>query len=1013
MSSINPVRKAYAIQRKYSELVVPAATAASGFEWGPLVANTGPYTVAEFIDGYILSDFNICQAPAGALQRQSSWTGGRAVYVALTSESIISSAPTAVQALAASLVSASKESFAIDAKSNGDCWIIAKRTEGLRHGCYQFLKLLGVIYPGPHPSWTVRPKTGSVIAQSVSRVFSPVIPFYYPAANGGLGNHGVTFPGYVATTVTGFIKNFMDSYVKQRYPRETNFYASDGGSGVIYYRQHEYRQGDKSMLAWNPTGPSTGIRGQSSTSGGAQFPDMCFSQGAPVLSKFCPTHHGTTGTGSYPAPLAAGTPWVGVRITGPTCTVGVNDPPGSPATQTGINPSAGDYTSFAGGVQMFCEQTLQAALQQIDLSGDLLAFNNSAVGVSPNDGAYECRCDMCWGTTVGAIAPRERSGGLCERKYGLNVDTTDSDLVAEMGNLAQAYIKYMLQHVNVQVDAAWSAYADHSAPPSIPLVPGQWIAILPQTAGTTNITAGEVISGWVAKSASNPGGPVKIGMQYTWVIASNYDVPNLNPRDAGAQAKKVIGQGIRAGIFNQTTNSNLAAGCLNFVLSELSWDVSADIEVLIGQYFLPLGAAATAIRSMYERWWDWFELAGHEIGQMCLDLQAAQTALTADSTHTAAQQDALDHEKCAVHWLRVLYDWQNALRAYQLLANSTTLANLLAAADAAIGWAWNIVPTAMINSDLHATNIYNLLPASGTGVATLRAKWLSTDAGAAGFATVALPSTSALTAIIAADLVDYPRITGVTRKSFGFQVYPVRAAVEPLYQGTQLVPFNQTGASGAVLVNTIRLSVTYQTFRFRKGAGDITFHLQQAQLAAGITTLPTRIRVLDDNANVLMLFQATASNPSAFIDHSFTITGIPAGDYTLEFNDAQPCNGNQYLQWPQNVTLCQLNLFHTSPFQQTVRVYFYVPASETKIVMSALLTTAPNFYDPSGTLVTPTQPYPRNFVADCTGKAGQWWSFDNSQGINSNNYIRFENCPNVFAFDPLQGMVPAGLDGHF
>jgi hypothetical protein len=318
----------------------------------------------------------------------------------------------------------------------------------------------------------------------------------------------------------------------------------------------------------------------------------------------------------------------------------------------------------------------------------------------------------------------------------------------------------------------------------------------------------------------------------------------------------------------------------------------------------------------------------------------------------------------------------------------------------------------MVNADAHASNIYNLIPATGTGTAALRTKWLRTSDPVPGFATVSRPDSATLTTLIAADLAAYPKITGVSRRSFGFQMYPIRAAAEALYQGPQLVPFNQTGASGAVRVNTIRLAVYYQTFRFVKGVSDITFHLQQAQYSAGFPNPSTRIRVLDDDANQVMLFEATATNPAAFIEHAFTITGIPAGDYTLEFNDAQLCNANQYLQWPQNATLAQINLYSTSPYEQAVRVYFYVPVGETEVVMSALLTGTPQFYDSTGTPVTTTQPYPRNFVATvAAGQDGKIWSFDATQGIDSNNYIHFENCPNVYAFDPLQLMVPSGLDG--
>jgi hypothetical protein len=1011
VSAVSKVRRVIRVPRKYQELVMPTATAAAGFPNPPPIVGTGPYTMGEFVDKYILPDFNVCQSP-GALERRSVAGGGRAVYVALTSESILSSAPAAVQALKATLVTGSPESYAIDARPDGDCWLIANRTEGLRHATMHFLRLIGVHYVAAHPAWTKYPES-SVIAKAVSSTFAPAVGITVFAPNGGIGNHSPTQPGAVYNAVTTFIKQSLDIIVKQRNPKEKQFAGGDGGTNITFYKQHEYRQSDRSMLGW---WPASGIRGVSDLSGVTPFPDMCFLDSAPILAKICATHHGTTGTGSYPTAPVSSTPWTGISVSGPACTIGVNDPPASPLPQTGTNPSAGDYASFAGGVKLFAEQTRDAICEQITAAGaDLQNWNNYYVSISPNDGPFMCRCDMCWGTTAGAVAPRERSGGLAERKYGLNVDTTDSDLVAEMGNTSQAFLNHWFQNsTTLKPHVSYLAYADHSEVPSIPMAAGIALTLLPQTfGGASNRAPGEIIDGFVAKSASNPAGPLAIGMQYSWSLTGQLDVPTLSPRDAGNQVKSVHAKGIRAGFVNQTTNSMMAMGCVVYVVSELSWDMNANIETLIGEYFEPLGAAAPAIRAMYERGWDWFELAGHEIGLRCLDVQAAQAALSADPKRTALQQTCLDHEKMHLHWLRLAYEFQNAQRAYNAATTGPNLATFLSTIDAILQWAWSLVPTMTINADTSASNIYHSIPATGTGTAALLAKWDTTQVVVPGFASVALPSTASLTALIAADLAAYPPIPGVTRRSFGFQMYPIRAASEALFEGTPLVPLDQTGATNT-LINTIRMVRYYQTFRFTKGASDITFHLQQAQLGAGASNPTTRIRVLNNAGQQLMLFEALANDPVHFVDHTFVITGIPAGDYTLEFNDTALCNGNQYLQWPQNVTLAQINLLSTSPYEQLVRLYFYVPLGETKVVMSALLTGTPQFRDSNGVIVATTQPYPRNYVAVVpSGQSGKVWSFDASQGINSNNYIHFENCPNLYFFDPLQALVPRGLDGHF
>ncbi len=223
-NSISPVRKALKVDRKYSELIVPTFTAGSTFAYGPTVPGTGPNNVAEYVDSYILADFNLCQAPAGALQRQLSNTGGRAVYVCLTTEAVVSAADVSygLSSLVTTLGGKSSESYAISAKSNGDCWLIARRTEGLRHACQHFLDLLGVRYFGAGVSWKRIPK-GSHVAQSVYGVFSPAMQTYIPTANGGLAGHGPTFAGAVQDSVIQMHKDWLDLAVQQRYPREVLF----------------------------------------------------------------------------------------------------------------------------------------------------------------------------------------------------------------------------------------------------------------------------------------------------------------------------------------------------------------------------------------------------------------------------------------------------------------------------------------------------------------------------------------------------------------------------------------------------------------------------------------------------------------------------------------------------------------------------------------------------------------------------------------------------------------------
>ncbi len=989
--------------RRHSEFVVPDGTAGTPFDY---LGTGNPSTIGAFIDAQILGDFNVVQGPAGALQRQAHWTGGRAVFMALVTETaLLSTAPAAVVSLAASLVGTTPESYVLWSDLSGDAWIIAQRAEGLRHGGFDLLRRMGVRYFGAHTAWRRRSQTG-IVRLSVSGVFSPAVENFTYGANGGLNTHGVLFAGALRDSQAIAETAWRDLFAQQRHPRgSATAVGGDGGSNILYYK-HPELSADRTMLAWVPTANKRGPINLSNSS----FYSTCQTENAVAgcLSKLCYEHHGLTGSGAgYPTRPTGSTPWVGYAVSGPACVVPNAITVGA---ESATAPQPSDYTSFDGLTKLLAEHSRDVIAQAITSSGDPLAPTNYYVGVSPTDGRGSCLCTK----SVNLLRNGQYSAYLTSVQR--TQDATFSDNVANGANKVADFLAYWFANSPIKPGVSWLAYQDHSEAPSIPIAVNSSIFLLPQTVpNTTNRTAAEVIAAWSSKRSTNPFGSFALGMAPTWLTAQGWDRPVLSPIDALTQFKRWIALGYTKGLAPLTSYSSMTMGAITYGVAELCWDPTRDPATLVTEWLSAFGAAATQVTVTFTRWWQWFELTPHELGRSFRDMQAAQTALSADPNATSEQQAVLDHLRAYVQWLAVYYEYEQAITNYTNTPNGTTLSAFLTATDTAINWCWNVAPFNCIQADLQASNMYNAIPASGTGTAALIAKWDRTNSAAAGWALVSTPTTASLTTQMATSAAAYVPVSGVTRRDFGYTMWPFIFSTLCTWSGSLSV---LTPNSDATLIDTPR-NYYYQTYRFRKGVAAVTFHFRQGYIA-GTTAKPCRIRVLDDHGAELQVFEFTATNVAGYDDKPFTIT-VAAGDYTLEVNDDATCAQTCYLQIPRSTPFVQLNpgiahIGNEPPYQTSpIPLYFYVPVGETAIVLAYPAFDAPNVQltDNAGTPRTMTRTGLNQFsCAVPAGQDGKVWSWTYLQGRDSNRPPHFENCPNLFSPDKSQVMVPAGLDGH-
>lgn len=672
-------------------VVVPTDTASVIMQVAPLIS------VSTFVDTIFAPEVNSV-LPGNHIARRTSALK-RSIYVCTRTSSAMSGAPDAVTTLAASLAAQSEQSYLIHGSRGGDVWIVGNTSTALRHGMYDYLKRVGVTYLLPHVAWRIPSLRGS-LELDVSEIKSPVVKGFGWDGNGGLGSGTVPPIPDRQTCI-----NAWTAWKQQtRNPSEILSGFGDGDEGFTTARQQEL-DGDHTMLAWRTAQAKRGYSesGNYPTGDCASMPN--------TLAKLCMTHHGASGTGSYPAAPAGPDVWTtqaGLAWT-ESCSV---DPPGGPITpdpgpDNATNPSA-NYTAFNGLIKLHAEQHRDMACTRILANGYPHPVSR-VVSSEPNDGANFCQCSRC----TDLLRSGPYSAWLTPTQQTL--DANDSDKCYHLMNQDQAFLTHWFQNATFVPMSGMLGYVSHVGPPNIPIDDNSVTVVLYASALNIRALPSEVLDLWIAKRTGNAWGQFTLGVSPQWLTDNtNFAAPKWpSPAIGSAYFAGWIGDGFT--LCNaQTGFSSMTMGLLFGGMSELCWSANYDTDAGVDLFFDSLGAAGPAIRVMFERWWQWFEHNPHEIAVSFRDVQTAQAALDAASDASLSYRRA-DIQRRLNH-VTMFVEWQRRYSEYIAAITDYDTGKLTATGPA-------VIPTVKLSAVRTAPSIIRIECTTGGAPGTAQFRW--------------------------------------------------------------------------------------------------------------------------------------------------------------------------------------------------------------------------------------------------------------------------------------------------
>jgi hypothetical protein len=250
--------------------------------------------------------------------------------------------------------------------------------------------------------------------------------------------------------------------------------------------------------------------------------------------------------------------------------------------------------------------------------------NLNMISVEPNDGLGYCRCEQC--RAVGTI----------------------SDCVFLFANqMAEA-----LQERFPGKYVGLYAYSDHTEPPAFDLHPNVYVQL---TNGFrhTKMTFDEEIAAWSKRAKA-------FGIyDYFSVFPWDWDIPGKARASNLDYLRRQIPLWHRYGAttFDAESSCNWGPNGLGYYLAaQLMWDVDADADAIIADFYSrAFGEAAAPVRRYYERWQQGNELSERTLTLSYRDLDAARRA-----TSNSGIQGRLDHLQMYLHWLRLKREFELA-----------------------------------------------------------------------------------------------------------------------------------------------------------------------------------------------------------------------------------------------------------------------------------------------------------------------------------------------------------------
>lgn len=216
------------------------------------------------------------------------------------------------------------------------------------------------------------------------------------------------------------------------------------------------------------------------------------------------------------------------------------------------------------------------------------------ISMTPPDGLGYCECERCLSVFQGAEPKRMHRSLFAERPDGVLVNITSETLFTFINKIAES-----VSEKYPKVLIGCYAYSAYSHPPSFKLNTNVYLQTTTAFRRTPQTLEEQL------KAYGHRASQVGIRAYYS-VFQWDWDYPN-----PGAFTPDVIHQKLNSyrnfgvtAINAEASNNWAARGLSYYVASELMWDVGADVEQVISDFYTKaFGPAAIPMQRYYARWY--------------------------------------------------------------------------------------------------------------------------------------------------------------------------------------------------------------------------------------------------------------------------------------------------------------------------------------------------------------------------------------------------------------------------
>ena len=256
------------------------------------------------------------------------------------------------------------------------------------------------------------------------------------------------------------------------------------------------------------------------------------------------------------------------------------------------------------------------------------------------DGAKACLCKKCV--------------DLIRNEFAGSTDSLPTDLELWRANRLSELLSAI--HPGVPIEILCYAYDRQSPPPTEELVVGTNIHVIlaNHQYQVDGLPFSVRLAGWVEHRAANG---YRLGV-YDYIALPAFT--NSSPIFPLATAWSRYGSWLDGDLTTftaESTYSQGASGVHMWGMLKMAWDGPLSYDALMDEWCEIFGAAASSMRTMFDRWWgrNWplFIAHGYEMGLACRDLAAADTAVSGDVVSRARVAAWMAY----VVFLHYRYEW--------------------------------------------------------------------------------------------------------------------------------------------------------------------------------------------------------------------------------------------------------------------------------------------------------------------------------------------------------------------